>query len=308
MASVEQLRTIRIDREFETVCPPLSEDEAKQLEANILSDGEVTSPLIVWNGIMVDGHNRRKIILEHPELPFTIREIQFESRFDAIIWICKNQLGRRNLTEHLKAYLIGTQYETEKKALGASDGFRGNQHAKVVMGDNHPLPNKSTHVTRARIAQENEVTEDYVKRSGQFAKGINVAEDIIPGIKQDILSGAIKATKKEISAIAKAPVEQRKEMVEELQKPPKERRSVREKTVGIDSKYLTGSEAEEQDTTVNYDSIIEIIHDAAERMQGTCDNYLLEYWKIPFIAALSHMENLMLEIISTKREKKTMAK
>ena len=78
--NIEQLKAVVIDPEFEKVCPELTGKEKDQLEENILADGEMTAPLIVWNGILLDGHNRRQIILMHPELPFMIKEIQLLNR------------------------------------------------------------------------------------------------------------------------------------------------------------------------------------------------------------------------------------
>ena len=49
---------LTIDPEFEGKIPPLREEELKQLEENILADGVVINPLIIWDGVLVDGHNR----------------------------------------------------------------------------------------------------------------------------------------------------------------------------------------------------------------------------------------------------------
>lgn len=76
------LKDILIDPDFESVCPPLTEDEFSLLEQNILSDGKVTNPLIVWDNKLIDGHHRRQIILKHPELPFQIKEAAFNSGYD----------------------------------------------------------------------------------------------------------------------------------------------------------------------------------------------------------------------------------
>ena len=54
-----------IDPEFRDKIPPLTEDEFSLLEENILSDGAVFSPLIVWDGTILDGHNRYEIIQKH---------------------------------------------------------------------------------------------------------------------------------------------------------------------------------------------------------------------------------------------------
>ena len=45
-----------IDSEFQSQIPALADEEFQQLEENILSEGEVLSPLIVWGNILVDGH------------------------------------------------------------------------------------------------------------------------------------------------------------------------------------------------------------------------------------------------------------
>ena len=93
---------LRIDREFESKIPPLTAEEFRQLEENILTDGVVINPIIVWNGIIVDGHNRYRIIEQNPGIQYTTHEKHFDDRYAVIAWICKNQLGRRNLTpEHL---------------------------------------------------------------------------------------------------------------------------------------------------------------------------------------------------------------
>ncbi len=93
---------IRIDKEFESLIPPLSDDEFRQLEENCVKEG-IRDALVVWkvpNGdqILVDGHNRWKISAKHGGIPFQIKEMKFDLREDAIAWIIRNQFGRRNLS------------------------------------------------------------------------------------------------------------------------------------------------------------------------------------------------------------------
>lgn len=52
---------LRIDPEFESRIPPLTDDEFIQLEENILADGVIISPIIVWGEVIIDGHNRFRI-------------------------------------------------------------------------------------------------------------------------------------------------------------------------------------------------------------------------------------------------------
>ena len=207
------LQHLTIDPEFASKIPPLREEEMKQLEENILADGVVINPLIVWNGVIVDGHNRYHILQKHPEIQFTTYEKQFPDRYAAISWICKNQLGRRNLTPQQFKYLIGQQYDAEKLA----ERFRGNQYTSVERsGCGQNVHNQNPERTAEKIARENNLNEKYVRRAGHFAQGVDAAEEAVPGIKQEILTGSIKPTEKAVAAIAKAPPEERPALVQQL--------------------------------------------------------------------------------------------
>ena len=138
------LQHLTIDPEFASIIPPLREEEQQQLEENILADGAVINPLIVWNGVIVDGHNRYRILQQHPEIQFTIYEKEVPDRYAVIAWICKNQLGRRNLTSQQFKYLMGQQYKAEKTAYVEIEKVtRQNQVIKMVCTPSRGQRNKS---------------------------------------------------------------------------------------------------------------------------------------------------------------------
>ena len=208
---------LMIDQEFADKTPPLTKEEFEQLEANILADGVVINPLIVWNGVIVDGHNRYRIIQMHPEITYQTHEKEFSDRYEVIAWICKNQLGRRKLTESQKKYLVGKQYEAEKAMLGGKrDNQRDEKGHFTAMGQNDPLRSERT---SAHIAKEIGKGERYVRRAEKFAKGLDAAEEISPGIRQEVLSGSLKAIDADVVAIARASPDDRKELIDNLRKP-----------------------------------------------------------------------------------------
>jgi len=86
-----------IDSEFRSLIPPLRPDERAELEASIASSG-CRDPLTVWGDVLVDGHNRHEICARLG-VPFAVVRVEFNDRIDALIWIRKNQLARRNLTD-----------------------------------------------------------------------------------------------------------------------------------------------------------------------------------------------------------------
>lgn len=100
--------SIIIDKEFQALIPPLSDDEFKQLEENCVRDG-IREPLVIWpqdegNSVLIDGHNRFKIIAKHMLHYNTIYK-QFKDRDEAKQWIILNQFGRRNLTAYDRSVL-----------------------------------------------------------------------------------------------------------------------------------------------------------------------------------------------------------
>ena len=193
-----------IDSEFQSQIPALTNEEFQQLEENILSEGEVLSPLIVWGNILVDGHNRYKILQQHPEIPYTTRSISCtcETREDVLAWICKHQLGRRNLTPEQKKFLIGKQYHSEKSTRG---GNHGNQYTQVANCQIDNLP--SVENTTERIAKENNVSPSFVIRAEQFMKTVELMEKYCPGIQEEILSGKLKLSQREAAIIRGTPTE-----------------------------------------------------------------------------------------------------
>lgn len=91
----KKLWTLTVDEEFKALIPPLSEEEHRMLEESLIANG-CEMPILVWDGCIVDGHNRYAICHEHG-IPFAQEGKRFESRSEVKLWMLRNQLGRRNL-------------------------------------------------------------------------------------------------------------------------------------------------------------------------------------------------------------------
>ena len=233
---------LKIDPEFQNQIPPLTDDEYKQLEENILKEGKLLSPLIVWNNTLVDGHNRYAILQKHPEICFSTMPLPFESREEVLAWICKNQLGRRNLTPEQKKFLIGKQYSVEHRKPG---GNGNNQYTVTVEEpvqeelcqiDTIP-PTSAEASTRKQIAERNNVSESYVVRSEKFMKGVDILEQMIPGMQEKILSGQFKVRDADMHRLARANFPNRKQIVHEILH-PEDRPSPQKRIYGINYSAL----------------------------------------------------------------------
>lgn len=201
------MRQFTIEPEFRDKIPPLSAEEFSKLEANILEDGEVRDPIVIWGNTIIDGHNRWAIIQKHPEIPFKVKAMEFPSKWAAIAWICNNQLGRRNLTDAQKTYLIGKQYEAQKHC----ESFHGNQYSGCLHNEDHQSGR-----TKDKMSKETGISATTIERSERFSRGLDIAESVTPGIKDAVLSGLVKSPKSMIAEIRRVPEEHRKEVVEAI--------------------------------------------------------------------------------------------
>lgn len=205
------MRQLTIEPEFRDKIPPLSAEEFSRLEENILSDGEVLEPLVVWHNTIVDGHHRWAIIQKHPEIPYKVKQVEFPDKWAAIVWMCRNQLGRRNITDEQKMILIAEASKAQKMTRG-NNAERG-PDGRYLKDQNGPSGGERT---RSIIAKQFGVGQGTVQRAEHFLDGLDAAEEASPGIREAILSGEVKAPKSVIAMIRNVPDEQKREAAEAI--------------------------------------------------------------------------------------------
>ena len=93
-----------IDREFKELIPSLAPEERAGLEKSLIEEG-CRDALIVWNGVIVDGHNRYEICKEYG-IEFKTIEKKFPDKDAAKVWIIENQFSRRNLPIYVRGELM----------------------------------------------------------------------------------------------------------------------------------------------------------------------------------------------------------
>lgn len=207
------MRQLTIEPMFRDALPKLTEKEFHQLEENILEAGEVREPLIVWHNTIIDGHHRYEIVQKHPEIPFKVKQMEFADQWDAIDWMCRNQLGRRNLTPEHKEYVLGKRYEAQRNTHGGdrrSDDFSNYQTGNLKTG------RTKAPSTAERIAKEEGVGFGTVIRAGEFSSAVDKAEKEVPGFRDAVVSGKLNASRSSIRAMNYLEPEDRKEAAEAM--------------------------------------------------------------------------------------------
>jgi N6-adenosine-specific RNA methylase IME4 len=178
----------KIDPEFRGLIPPLSTDERAQLEANLQRDG-CRDALVVWNGVLLDGHNRL-VICEQHHIPYTTRAIILADRLAARIWIRTLQLGRRNITDDMRAIIVAklvADLAAQSKRLRASSAASA-RHAKLGSSGVHVAPEQK---------KKSRVRSTTAKRAGVSEHKVRQAQRLLaraPALADQVASGEIKLT------------------------------------------------------------------------------------------------------------------
>jgi len=197
---------LKIDAEFKNLIRPLSREEYAQLEANLVVDG-CREPITTWNGTIVDGHNRYEIC-NRLHIPYAIQELSFEGREDAVVWICGNQLGRRNITEETRKYLIGRQYDAEKDINFRRNANGYNQYAKPASKERR----ESSRRTATRLGDKYHISSGAVQKYAKYSQAMDTLGEKVPELVPKILSGNYKISHDNIVALSEMDMKEVKEL------------------------------------------------------------------------------------------------
>lgn len=203
---------LKIDAEFKALIRPLSKEEYSMLEANLILDG-CRDPLVIWQGVLIDGHNRYEIC-NRLHIPYAVVEYDFAGRDEVIIWICNNQLGRRNITEETRKYLIGKQYEAEKathtrNALGSNQYQRRRSEDDLIGSYTFKgYSRESGRRTANRLGEKYHVSSGAVQKYSKYSQALDKLGEKVPEIVPQILSGSFKISHDNLVALSEMSVEE----------------------------------------------------------------------------------------------------
>lgn len=173
----------RIDPELNKVMPELSHDDYKELEQSLLLDGYKGAPIMIWGDIIVDGHNRYEICKRN-DIPFEVKEVEFENKDEAIQWMVRQQLGRRNLNALQRIEIVETYrsiYEKQARKNQLS-GLKQNQK---------PVSQNSSERTepKVKIDVREECAKDAKVSTDTYSKGLKILKSDNQNLIKEVESG-----------------------------------------------------------------------------------------------------------------------
>lgn len=166
----------RIDPELNDVLPELSDDDYKALEQSLLTDGFKGAPIMVWGDVIVDGHNRYAICKKH-NIPYEVKNIEFENKEEAMRWMVRQQIGRRTLTPLQRIKVVEKYRPFYKKKAEKNKSANGGDKKSELQNSSTPLPKEKKVDVRAELANDANVSTD------TYSKGLKILksgdEDLI---------------------------------------------------------------------------------------------------------------------------------
>lgn len=197
------MKKLKIDPELRDLLPPLTSDEYKQLEKNIVENGfDINFPIMEWRGFIVDGHNRYNICNKH-NIDFIYGTLAYETKEEVMEWMLDIQLGRRNLspiqriavTEKYRPIYERQAKENQSRAVSESNRNRANSYPSNLT----ELDNNNFKI------RENETNSKLAKIAGVkptlYKMGAKVLSSDNEEVKKRVLSGetSISAGYKELN-------------------------------------------------------------------------------------------------------------
>ena len=184
---------LKINTELQSMIPPLSEDEFEILQGSIVEEG-CREPLIIWDGTIIDGHNRFNICVEN-NIDFKTVDMVFDTLDDAKVWMIDNQRGRRNLTDGWKYDLFMVKKEillAQGRAKLSDAGKAG--RAKQLGGLFETNKPPETHNTQVKIAGDINWSIAKVAKADKVWKTAETNEDAAQ-LKEQAKAGDITINK-----------------------------------------------------------------------------------------------------------------
>lgn len=198
------MRELKIDPELRDLLPPLTSEEYKQLEKNIVENGfDRNFPIMEWQGFIVDGHNRYDICKKHNIEPI-IGTLAYKTKEEVMEWMLDIQLGRRNLTPIQKIAITEKYrpiYEKQAKEnkqnamMIARQNNENNKNEQFLQISSTTVDSKNKIDVRAKLAETAGVSTD------TYSKGKKILDSDNEKLKQEVLSGekSINAGYKELT-------------------------------------------------------------------------------------------------------------
>jgi len=126
---IDELKT---DRKYRDIFP-ITKKERGAIELLAVQDGEIYQPLFVWKGqdILIYGYQYLNVLKAHPDIKYTIHQIEFQDWQEAEIWAVEHYIAQPEvrLWQKLEAAIKCEDYWLLKASAKKAKGKRNDLHS-----------------------------------------------------------------------------------------------------------------------------------------------------------------------------------
>lgn len=184
--------TLETDSDFSRMSLHCSQAVYDELAKNI-TNNNIVALIYTWSGYILDGHKQYHICYEN-QIPFSIKELSFSNKNDALIWLCKHRLSStKYLTKSMLHYCVGEYYNLERAKVNPNGCCGHNQFSPRESLYSNMVPNGTNFIASA-IAEKTHIALSSVLKYARQSKAINLIFEVSPLIGRAILEEHISMT------------------------------------------------------------------------------------------------------------------
>ena len=194
----QRIYNLILDPEFQRLDTLLSAEENAVLETELIKNG--AKPLLVWRKILLSGY-REYEIYHAQKIPFTIKEVDIDSRPEVIAHMCQLHLSNHRGSVEQFRYRVGKFYEALKLVM--TEKY---PHQNQYTPDDMRRPEKghgTKHLAADLLKDKIEINPGTVQKYGRYSLAIDKIAAKCPEIAEDILRAAFHISQDDTIGLAK---------------------------------------------------------------------------------------------------------
>ena len=195
---------LKINAELRRLVPPLAQFYKDSMIEELCIRGE-TRGIHTWRNTILVDYEYYECCLTL-QIPYRTIPVSISCYEEAIIWICKNQLTRKDIPEEMRKYLLGKRSITEA-TLGAHKMAQlGQRKIKNIKDTSSVVKYESTHTgTRQRLGKEYGMSFGTIRKYELYTQMLDRLYVYFPNEIDGVLKGDYKLSMLKLEKLASLP-------------------------------------------------------------------------------------------------------
>ena len=206
------------DDSFKELDIPLRPAERRELEKRVKKNGRI-DPIPVWRGYVMMGYDLYYLCEKYHNF-YTVKNLSFVRRNEALAWICREQLKRKDLCRQAVSWLLYRLYKAlleEENRKEAKVQFQYKQLSPSRFSETTPVRQTENTALLSLIGEEFHLTKATIRNYVRFGQRLDKLEEMFPGIRIRILKGDVDLPIMFMEALMQMPREELEKMVNDPQ-------------------------------------------------------------------------------------------